>query len=296
MREFTHLDLFSGIGGFALAARWAGFKTVAFCEIDPFCRKVLNKHWPLVPIAHDIKTFSYHGEVDILTGGFPCQPFSIAGKKKGKDDDRYLWPEMFRIIRKCKPTWIIAENVAGIVGMELDNIVNDLESEDYRVQSYLIPACAAGAPHKRERLWIIANRDGERFNEWSNNRQERYFQDDWKRNVEALQSEWTQFKPKSWETFNAQEWLDAANTASIRSSTKRESKQPMHSETNRERTTTNAINDLDEFQWEEDQPPVSGMDDGLPQGLDRCKSLGNAIVPQVAFPMFALIKSILLRY
>src|SRR5689334_7839605 len=111
-----HLDLFSGIGGFALAARWAGFETFLFCEIDPFCQKVLNKNFPKVPIFGDIKFLSvqYH-QVDILTAGFPCQPFSVAGKQKGKNDDRYLWPETFRIIKLSHPHWLILENVPGII-------------------------------------------------------------------------------------------------------------------------------------------------------------------------------------
>lgn len=153
------LDLFSGIGGFSLGLERAGMQTVAFCEIDPFCQKVLKKHWPNVPIFNDIRTLDYDGKVDLVCGGFPCQPFSSAGKRKGKEDNRDLWPEMFRIVQRYKPTWVIGENVAGFVNMELERTATDLESEGYEVQAFLIPACAVGAPHQRNRIWIVAHAD-----------------------------------------------------------------------------------------------------------------------------------------
>ena len=155
----NHVDLFSGIGGFALAARWAGLETVQFVEIDPFCQKVLNKNFPGVPIHDDIKTFdgTKYSNVFLLTGGFPCQPFSCAGKRMGAEDDRALWPEMLRVIQEVRPRWIIGENVAGIIGMELDNYVSDLEREGYTVQAFIIPACAVDAPHRRDRVWIVGH-------------------------------------------------------------------------------------------------------------------------------------------
>lgn len=156
----NHLDLFSGIGGFALAARWAGINTVAFCEIEPFAQKVLKKNFPSVPVFPDIcklKRSSINGTVDIITGGFPCQPFSVAGKKRGTEDDRDLWPEMFRIIKEFKPTWVIGENVANFVGMAFERTKTDLESEGYEVQPLIIPACGLNAPHKRDRVWVLAH-------------------------------------------------------------------------------------------------------------------------------------------
>lgn len=154
----THLDLFSGIGGFALAAGWAGFKTIGFCEIEPYCQAVLKKHWPQVPIHSDIRKLQGGGRrIDLLTGGFPCQPFSCCGKQRGKKDDRYLWHEMFRIIQKTRPSWVVGENVANIIGMALDQVHFDLEGEDYKVQSFVIPACATNASHRRDRVWIVAN-------------------------------------------------------------------------------------------------------------------------------------------
>jgi len=158
MNEPKHLDLFSGIGGFAIAARWAGFETVGFCDNEPFSQAVLRKHWPRVPIHSDIREVrgELYSGVSILTGGFPCQPFSVAGKQRGKEDDRYLWPEMLRVIQEARPTWIIGENVAGIVGMALDQVCSDLEAESYEVEPIIIPACGVDAPHRRNRVWIIA--------------------------------------------------------------------------------------------------------------------------------------------
>ena len=175
----THLDLFSGIGGFALAAGWAGFKTIGFCEIDPYCQAVLKKHWPQTPIHSDIRELRGGGKpyrnCTLLTGGFPCQPFSSAGKRRGKNDDRYLWPEMFRIIQEANPTWIIGENVAGLINMELEEAIIDLENYGYEVQPLVIPACSLDAFHRRDRVWIIANSNRERQNirEKANNKKER---------------------------------------------------------------------------------------------------------------------------
>lgn len=189
----THVDLFSGIGGFTLAAGWAGFRTVAFCEIDPFCQEVLkerfgavadaegeyrrdesedsrngkkrgsrnvpdalNRNRPvLIPDIRALDGTRFRGAT-LLTGGFPCQPFSVAGKRKGKADTRHLWPEMLRVISEARPAWVIGENVAGIVNMELEQVCLDLEGEGYEVRPVVIPACAVGAPHRRDRVWIIA--------------------------------------------------------------------------------------------------------------------------------------------
>ena len=163
-----HLDLFSGIGGFALAASWVwgeDHEIVSFCEIEPFPQKVLKKHWPDVPIHDDIKTMKgdRYGRINLLTGGFPCQPYSVAGKQRGSEDDRALWPEMFRIIKEAKPDWIIGENVAGFVGMGLDDSLSDLESEGYETTAFIIPACGVGAQHTRQRVWIVANSNNVRL-------------------------------------------------------------------------------------------------------------------------------------
>ena len=157
----THIDIFSGIGGFALAARWAGFETVAFCERDKYCQRVLRKHWTDVPIYDDVRNFPgdrYTGTT-LLTGGFPCQPFSFAGKRGGSEDDRFLWPAMLAIIADVRPTWVIGENVPGIVTMELERVLFDLEVEGYSVWPVIVPACAVDAKHRRDRVWIVAHSD-----------------------------------------------------------------------------------------------------------------------------------------
>jgi len=192
-----HLDLFSGIGGFAIAAQACGYTTIGFCEREPYAQQILKERFGAVladasttrpprsgcesqssstqqqpcngdskaPRLHDdiftLDGSDYRG-VDLLTGGFPCQPFSVAGKRRGAEDDRAIWPEMLRVIREAKPTWIIGENVAGIVTMELDNILSDLESLGYSAWPLVIPACAVDARHRRDRVWIVAHsmRDG----------------------------------------------------------------------------------------------------------------------------------------
>ena len=206
----THFSLFSGIGGIDLAAEWAGFETVGQCEFADYPTKVLEKHWPDVPRWRDIRSVtadSFYNKtglrtVDVISGGFPCQPFSVAGKRKGKDDDRYLWPEMLRVISELKPSWVIGENVAGIVTMGESTPFSDLENDDvgsttenmvleeickalenvgYEVQSVLIPACSIGAPHQRYRTFIVghAKHDGQfteqelRSNETSGNQWEK---------------------------------------------------------------------------------------------------------------------------
>ena len=158
------LDLFSGIGGFSLGMEATErIKTVAFCEIDSFCTKVLNKNWPTVPVYNDIKELTYEKlktdgikSIDILTGGYPCQPFSIAGLKKGEKDPRHLWPEMFRLIKECRPTWVIGENVSGHIKLGLDTVQQDLESEGYTLRTFSISAASIGANHQRERIWTVA--------------------------------------------------------------------------------------------------------------------------------------------
>ena len=157
--EMRLLDLFSGIGGFSYAAEKlvGGYKTVAFCEMDEFCQKVLQKHWPEIPIYDDVRTLDATrlGRIDIVTGGYPCQPFSQAGKRQGEKDERHLWPEMLRIIKSCKPRYVVAENVAGHVNMGLDQVLTDLEDQGYTTRPIIIPACAKNAPHRRDRVWII---------------------------------------------------------------------------------------------------------------------------------------------
>jgi len=159
----THGSLFSGMGGFDLAAEWAGWTNAFHCEWNEFGQKVLKYYWPQAESFSDItKTnFSkYENKIDVLTGGFPCQPYSTAGKRRGKDDERHLWPEMCRAIREIKPRWIVGENVFGLVnwsnGLVFHEVQTDLENEGYEVQPFLLPAAAVNAPHRRDRIWFIA--------------------------------------------------------------------------------------------------------------------------------------------
>lgn len=185
----THGSLFSGVGGFDLAAEWMGWENLFHCEINEWCQKVLGFHFPKSIQYDDITRTDFtpwRGKVDVLTGGFPCQPFSTAGKRRGAEDDRYLWPEMLRAIREIRPAWVIGENVAGILSMVqpgsevtvesqaslfdkadkeklleqeyvIETVCRDLEREGYSVQPILIPACGVGAPHRRDRVWFIAS-------------------------------------------------------------------------------------------------------------------------------------------
>lgn len=160
----THLDLCSGIGGFALAARWAGLETVGFCEIDPWCRRVLAKHWPEAQQHDDVTTLDADTVVrwldgrrlDLVTAGYPCQPFSLAGSRLGAADSRHLWPSIRRIVADVRPRWCLFENVAGHVTLGLDQVWDDLEGIGYSCRAIIVPASAVGAPHRRDRVWIIA--------------------------------------------------------------------------------------------------------------------------------------------
>jgi len=165
----THGSIFTGLGGFDLAAAWLGWENIFQCEINPFCQTILKYHFPKTILYDDIKKtdFTKHaGTVDVLSGGFPCQPFSVAGKRKGTADDRFLWAEMLRVIREIQPSWVVAENVYGLVSQErgvvFEMVQADMEAAGYEAQPFVIPACAIGAPHRRDRVWIIANAEGVR--------------------------------------------------------------------------------------------------------------------------------------
>ena len=158
-----HGSLFSGIGGFDLAAEWMGWENVFHCEWNPFGQKVLKHYWPKAESFNDITKSDftkYANTIDILTGGFPCQPYSMAGKRQGKEDERHLWPQMLRAIREIKPKYIVGENVFGLLnwngGLVFDEVHSDLEFEGYEVQAVVIPAAAVNAPHGRDRVWFVA--------------------------------------------------------------------------------------------------------------------------------------------
>ena len=163
-QPITMLDLCSGIGGFSVAAGWLGWRTVAFCESDEFCRDLLAKRWPNTPIHHDLKLLDgaeYRG-TDVLCCGFPCQPFSVANLagERGTGDDRYLWPEVCRVIARTRPTWCVLENVTGIVTVALDSVLADMENLSYTTRSFIVPSASIDAPHKRDRIWLVAYSHG----------------------------------------------------------------------------------------------------------------------------------------
>jgi len=294
----NHVDLFSGIGGFALAAEWTGFKTVVFCEKDEFCQKVLQKHWPEVPIIPEIRDFDgtkWRGTT-LLTGGFPCQPFSLAGKRKGKDDDRYLWPEMFRVIKEAKPRWILAENVAGILKVALDTVLADLESEGYSAGAVVIPAASVNAPHRRDRVWIIAYNEGGRIQGGSIS-------------IRSRQSKKTTCDI-DWSNKDAPHSLNNGMRGGDHGDSKR-GKCTLQTEGSTSHTPHTQCSRLEKSQtskfekllsdaqrrswqipWIEVATRFCRVDDGVPNRVDRLKSLGNAIVPQVAEVIMSGIKMI----
>jgi DNA (cytosine-5)-methyltransferase 1 len=246
------IELFAGIGGIALAAEWAMIETIAFCERDPFCQKVLNKHWPDVPIFDDICTLDRKaleergviepgGTVDIISGGWPCQPFSTVNRtRKGKDDERHLWPEMFRLVKEIRPTWVIGENVADFSRSdEHEQTHKDLESIGYETQTFIVAAATVGAPHRRYRTFIVA--------------------------YSGHESE-----PQADTTISAKReernaWGDLARWYRRK---------------------------IPGSYWETYKPGIPGMDDGISNRLDRSKALGNAVVPQQIYPIFKHIMEI----
>ena len=182
------LDLFSGIGGFSLGLERAGMDTLAFCEIEEYPQKVLKKHWPDVPLFEDVRELTKEKIEDatgyvpeLICGGYPCQPFSVAGKQRGAEDDRHLWPEVYRLIKSIKPRWVVCENVAGHINLGLDEVLASLEAEGYTWWAFVIPACAVDGYHRRDRVWIVANSNdsgggasGSRVdNDWSKEEQGR---------------------------------------------------------------------------------------------------------------------------
>ena len=162
-----HVDLCSGIGGFALGFHWAKLsEPVLFCDTEPWCRQILNKNFPNIPIATDVKELADDPERlvpdhEILSCGYPCQPFSVAGLRKGEEDDRHIWPSIFRIITQKRPSWVVCENVYGHVALGLDKVLFDMESQGYATRTFIVPACAKNAPHRRDRLWIICKNVGD---------------------------------------------------------------------------------------------------------------------------------------
>jgi len=288
----THGSLFSGIGGFDLAAEWSGFTNLFNCEWEEFPRKVLKHHFPNAEQFGDIKEFNattYSGRLDILSGGFPCQPFSVAGKRKGSEDERHLWPEMLRVVGECQPRWVVGENVRGLVnwsnGLVFETCCTDLEALGYSVQSFIVPACATGAPHRRDRVWIVAHSDNFRTRSRLGEIQSK--------NGEVSER-YNDAQPCDSSGGDASDTNDAGLQGRKVTGIKGRdaAKQQKGPDVMRCPCAT----------WENfpTVPPVCGGDDGLPKELDgitfpkwrreSIKAYGNAIVPQVAKRIFESIK------
>ena len=307
--QLTHLSLFSGIGGLDLAAEMAGFRTVGQCEWADYPTKVLEKHWPNVPRWRDIRTLtgeSFYEKtgrrtVDVISGGFPCQPFSVAGKRRGKEDDRYLWPEMLRAISELRPAWVVGENVAGIVNMALDQVCADLENEGYAVQAFIIPACAVDAPHRRDRCAIIANRYGAGLQAQGPKQQTARVagirEDVAHAESIGLQREWSggdQIGGTRPEKAQPERRCDVlSDTDNGCRTLRRDGELPAVEETatswadHRGRAAEYVAGE-----WWPAEPDVGRVAHGVPSRVDRLKCLGNAVVPQQFYPVFQAIADI----
>jgi DNA (cytosine-5)-methyltransferase 1 len=287
----NHISLFSGIGGFDLASEWIGWNNIASCEINPFGRKVLEHYFPNALHHDDVHTFTkkllnekiknWDSKDVILSGGFPCQPYSQAGKRKGKEDERHLWPEMLRIIREIRPRWIVGENVRGLVnwngGLVFDEIHFDLETIGYEVQSFVLPACSKNAPHRRDRIWIVAYTND--TNTGSDNRGNG-------RTAKEIRRE------KTGDVFGT--LCDVGNVTNTASKRRNKNNGKRKSRFVDEKSKNN--------NWENfpTEFPICCGNDGISRELDgitfsqwRNKSIqayGNAVVPQVVFEIFKAIQ------
>lgn len=288
--NIKHLGLFEGIGGFSLAARWAGWKTVAWCEWNEFGQKVLKYHFPEAEGYGDITKTDfkkYANTINIVTGGFPCQPYSNAGKRKGKEDERHLWPEMLRSIREIQPPWVVGENVLGLVnwngGLVFHEVQADLEAEGYEVLPFILPACSKNAPHRRDRVWFIAYSNGaeQKYNERANGGKAKEI----RRETESdVLSEL------------------CSNGITTNTNNERLQRSEKFGSIGESRENGNKFiagllpSNFREFST---QPPIRNGNDGLPTELDgitvsnwineSIKAGGNAIVPQVALEIFKAI-------
>jgi DNA (cytosine-5)-methyltransferase 1 len=333
----THGSLFSGIGGFDLAAEWMGWENKFHCEWNPFGQKVLKYYWPNSESFDDItKTdFSkYYGTIDLISGGFPCQPYSTAGDRKGKEDERHLWPEMCRAIREVAPRYVVGENVRGLTnwngGMVFDEVCSDLENLGYQVSPYIIPACATDAPHKRERIWFIAHSKSRwRGEQQQENRggQDRRLDNNGKvcnaSNPERIRLEYCEesgnIQGRSSETFKERADITesakangcyghASNTGNqgLQGDKLLESLERKEREHNESHSAASQFYKMPNWEQFPTQSPICGGDDGLPSKLDgiafskwrneSIKGYGNAVCPQVVLRIFKAIEQYELLY
>ena len=310
MNELTHFSLFSGIGGIDLASEWAGFRTVGQCEFAEYPTKVLEKHWPDVPRWKDVRDVTVGSirekgikHITVLSGGFPCQPFSCAGKRKGKEDNRHLWPEMLRIVSECRPSWVLGENVGGIINMELGNCIASLEGLEYSVRAFYIPACGVQARHQRYRVFIVGHtkhngqftvQDTEGLNRGSDTGKER----------QGIPGELTRSgcgergdnnvadtKYIKWDGGGTSRNLggEPSNCCNVAD--------PHVSNTPQCRNNARVGGCREQNAWDTrvpwtSEPNVGRVAHGVPKRVDRLKCLGNAVVPQQVYPILKAIADI----
>jgi DNA (cytosine-5)-methyltransferase 1 len=284
------LDLFSGIGGFSLGLERAGMETVAFCEIEEYPKRVLAKHWPDIPIYNDVRTLTKErldadgiGPIDVISGGYPCQPFSNAGKRRGKEDHRHLWPEVNRLISELRPTWFIGENVAGHVSMGLDQVLSDLEGQGYTWETFIIPACAVDAPHRRDRVWIAANSlgSGVRANAGAHGAGSAKSAKLQQENGESLPDD---IEPARQVVANSDSKRGDRSSAQQREDWGEKFKGNNNVADDgcggSERPRGEVSSSQRPARWIA-EPGVGRVANGIPSRVDRLKGLGNAVVPQI---------------
>jgi DNA (cytosine-5)-methyltransferase 1 len=323
--EMTHGSLFSGIGGFDLAAEWMGWDNLFHCEWNPFGQKILNYYWPKAISYNDITQTDFtiwNGRIDVLTGGFPCQPYSQAGKRLGTDDERHLWPEMLRAIREIQPKWVVGENVLGLInwneGLVFDEVQADLEAEGYEVQPYVLPACAVNAPHRRDRIWFVAYAENGgcrgRESEQRSVREWKLLSGELKGGSVGCETSGCSREQSTPDTDIKRDGF-CKKERKRRGIAKGENKQstpdtrsirPQQSRPDGELVGDIGFSERNAHSfrrgiWQNfpTQPPICGGDDGLPAELDgitfskwraeSIKAYGNAIVPQVAYQIFKSI-------
>jgi len=278
--SLTHFSLFTGIGGIDLASEWAGFETVGQCEFADYPTKVLEKHWPHIPRWRDIRDVSADyfrlrtGLVSptLISGGFPCQPFSVAGKQKGKRDDRYLWPEMLRVIQELAPRWVVCENVPGILRIAGKTVCEDLERAGYDVTVFSFEAAAVGAPHRRERLFFVSNTNSQRLETCGHEPKHEAFYGE----IRVKHKDCNVSDPDN--ERRTLRWDRKFSTAAETSG---------YPNNNRSRTPEYVPG-----QWWATEPGVGRVANGVPSRVDRLKCLGNAVVPQQVYPILKAIAEI----
>lgn len=280
----THIDLFSGIGGFALAARWAGVETIAFAEIDGYASRVLTKQFGNVQNYGDVRDVP---ELDawLVTGGVPCQPASVAGKRLGASDDRWLWPEALAAVERIRPAWVLFENPTGILslnhGVEFERICLALEGQSYEVQPIVIPACGVGALHRRNRVWIVAHSERERRRQRGNTPTGRNAQE-----ATLLRETVADTNGKGSQGWVGSELRESSEQQFVGASGAfmADAAESGFSERDRERDQSERQRDAESERggWWTTEPDVGRVANGVSRRVDRLRGLGNAIVPQVA--------------